>query len=395
MARFYDSPTDMEPMMPDDPDQSLAGLGWEVVRRAERLGAGLHPLTAQGLAGVVQVMNSFYSHLIEGHGTRPADLAAVLRGRSEGPPSRRELQQLHFAHVTAQQSMKSRLAADPAETIPGEPFLQSLHRNFYDALPATARFVAGPDEKAHPVVAGDWRRFHVTVGHHLAPAWDKLPQFMARFSKVYAPWVRDTGPGLVACAAAHHRLVWIHPWADGNGRVARLFSEAWLIRARVDAHGLWSVSRGLARRLSDYRTCLANADAKRRNDFDGRGYLSQAALQAFCRFFLETCLDQLDYMNECLATDRLDQRMSGYSAMREAAGDWPAGTSRVLREVCLRGEIARGEVARLIGKSPRTAQAATGRLLAVECLTSPSEKGPLRLGWPPDALPAWLPGLFG
>ena len=124
--------------------------------------------------------------------------------------------------------------------------------------------LVGPDEKAHPVVAGDWRRFHVTVGHHLAPAWDKLPDFMARFSKVYAPWVRDTGPGLVACAAAHHRLVWIHPWADGNGRVARLFSEAWLIRARVDAHGLWSVSRGLARRLTDYRTCLANADAKRR-----------------------------------------------------------------------------------------------------------------------------------
>jgi hypothetical protein len=67
----------------------------------------------------------------------------------------------------------------------------------------------------------------------------------------------------------------------------------------------------------------------------------------------------------------------------------------VLREVCLRGEIARGEVARLIGKSPRTAQSVTGQLLAAGCLTSPSGKGPLRLGWPPEALPAWLPGLFG
>jgi len=395
MTRFYDSPTDMEPMLPEDPDQGLAGLGWEIVRRAERLGAGLHPLTAGGLAGVVQVMNSYYSHLIEGHGTRPADLAAVLRGRSEGLPDRRELQQLHFAHMAAQRSMKDRLTADPVESVAGQDFLQTLHRNFYEALPETARFVSGPDQAAHPVTAGEWRRFHVTVGSHLAPAWEKLPDFMARFARIYAPWVRDTGPGLVACAAAHHRLVWIHPWADGNGRVARLFSEAWLIRARVDAHGLWSISRGLARRLTDYRTCLANADARRRHDFDGRGYLSQAALQGFCRFFLETCLDQLDYMNECLATDRLDQRMSGYSVMREASGDWPAGTSRVLREVCLRGEIARGEVARLIGKSPRTAQSVTGQLLAAGCLTSPSGKGPLRLGWPPEALPAWLPGLFG
>lgn len=58
MTRFYDSPTDTESMLPEDPDQGLAGLGWEIVRRAERLGAGLHPLTAGGQARVVQVMNS-------------------------------------------------------------------------------------------------------------------------------------------------------------------------------------------------------------------------------------------------------------------------------------------------------------------------------------------------
>ena len=100
-------------------------------------------------------------------------------------------------------------------------------------------------------------------------------------------------------------------------------------------------------------------------------------------------------MNHCLVTDRLDQRMSGYSAMLEASGNWSSGTSRVLREVCLRGEIPRGEVARLIGKSARTAQGVIAQLLAAGCLTSPSGKGPLRLGWPGEALQAWLPGLFG
>jgi Fic family protein len=38
---------------------------------------------------------------------------------------------------------------------------------------------------------------------------------------------------LVAIAAAHHRLLWIHPFADGNGRVARLLSHALLRRAGV------------------------------------------------------------------------------------------------------------------------------------------------------------------
>ncbi len=218
---------------------------------------------------------------------------------------------------------------------------------------------------------------------------------MTRFAQCYGPLVNDTGRSLVTCAAAHHRLAWIHPWSDGNGRVARVFSHAWLIRAGVDAHGLWSISRGLACRLPEYRTALANADLKRQNDFDGRGPLSLAALNTFCRFFLDTCLDQLDYMTQCLQADTLERRLTGYARLREAMGDWPAGAHVVIRDACLRGEIPRGNVPRLIGKSPRTSQSVIRQLLDAGCLTSPSEKGPLRLGWPPEALPAWLPGLFG
>jgi len=74
MLRFFTDPADMEPLLPEDPDGGLAALGWEIVRRAERLGAALHPLTALGLARLVRVVNSYYTHLIEGHGTKPADL---------------------------------------------------------------------------------------------------------------------------------------------------------------------------------------------------------------------------------------------------------------------------------------------------------------------------------
>ena len=395
MTRFFTDPADMEPLLPDDPEGELAGLGWELVRRAERLGASLHPITASGLARVVRVMNSYYSYLIEGHGTKPADLEAVLQGRGEGTKARRDLQQLHFAHMAAQEVMTARLAESLELAVPSPEFLQEVHRSFYEALPASARLVQGNDGREHEVVPGKWRGFHVSVGQHLAPAFDAVPAFMARFARFYTPLVRDTGVSLVACAAAHHRLTWIHPWADGNGRVARLFSQAWLIRSRVDAHGLWSVSRGLARHLTDYRLALARADEKRRNDFDGRGYLSEATLREFCRFFLETCLDQLDYMSGCLEPNTLERRLTGYAAMREATGDWPAGTGVVLRDVCLRGEIPRGDVPRLIGKSARTAQAVIRQLLDNGCLTSPSEKGPLRLAWPAEALHAWLPGLFG
>lgn len=44
--RPFDSPADMEPLLPEDRDGGLEALGWQVVRRAERLGGALHPLTA-------------------------------------------------------------------------------------------------------------------------------------------------------------------------------------------------------------------------------------------------------------------------------------------------------------------------------------------------------------
>lgn len=394
MPRYYDNPTDMEPLLPADRDGSLAALGWQVVRRAERLGAALHPVTARGLAEVVQVMNSYYSHLIEGHHTTPADLDAVMNRAPKGSAERRQLQTLHLAHLKAQAEIERWLAKEPAQDIAQPEFIARLHASFYEALPESARVMAGHDGGTHPVIPGAWRDFSVAVGQHLAPRHDTLPAFMKRFAAFYSGKVRDTGESLVACAAAHHRLVWIHPFADGNGRVTRLFSQAWLIRAGAYAHGLWSISRGLARCLPDYRSALADADEKRRHDMDGRGYLSEVALVAFCRFFLETCVDQLDFMTSALAVETLVRRITGYATMHEATGDLPKGSQHLLRDVCLRGEMPRGEAARIIGKSPRTAQTVIQSLLTSSHLTSPSDKGVLRLGFPRTALSAWMPGLF-
>ena len=36
------------------------------------------------------------------------------------------------------------------------------------------------------------------------------------------------------------------------------------------------------------------------NDYDGRGYLSQRYLGAFCQFFLGTAVDQVELMQELL-----------------------------------------------------------------------------------------------
>jgi hypothetical protein len=149
-----------------------------------------------------------------------------------------------------------------------------------------------------------------------------------------------------------------------------------------------------ARRKAEYQAALADADEKRMSDYDGRGYLSQRYLGEFCQFFLGTAVDQVDFMQELLALDGMLNRIAGYAERRESAKELPRGSALVLREVFLCGEIARGDVARIIGASPRTAQKVTGELLSQRLVTSGSPKGLLHLGFPADAASHYFPNLY-
>jgi Fic family protein len=229
----------------------------------------------------------------------------------------------------------------------------------------------------------------------MAPSSKALGGFLKRFAALYGPLVTAEPASLVVvAAAAHHRLAWIHPFLDGNGRVVRLFTHARLARAGVDSDGFWTISRGLARRKPDHQAALANADERRMNDYDGRGYLSQRYLGAFCTFFLSTAVDQVGFMGELLALDSMVSRIVGYAERGEYAKELPRGSALVLRELFLRGQVARGDVARIIGASPRTAQKVTGDLVVRRLATSGSPKSPLQLGFPADAAGEYFPNLY-
>lgn len=384
----------MEPLLPRDGERGLSALSLNIIRGAERLQATLHPVTRAQVAGLVRSMNSYYSNLIEGHRTRPRDIEAALRKDFSEDPARRSLQIQHVAHMEVQEEMEARLHAMPAAGICSTEFLCWLHEGFYRRLPEEFRRIKDEKGRLHAVNAGKIRQSEVSVGQHMAPASKKLKPFLARFAEVYGPLVTTTPDSLAAAAAAHHRLAWIHPFLDGNGRVARLFTQAWFIKAGVDSGGLWTISRGLARRQADYQATLANADERRINDYDGRGYLSQRYLGEFCRFFLDTAADQVEFMEELLALDGMLNRIAGYAGRRESAKELPRGSFLVIRELFLRGEITRGEIPRIIGASARTAQKVVGELLSQRLILSGSPKGPLRLGFPAEAAAHYFPNLY-
>lgn len=384
----------MEPLLPGDNGARSSALALALIRGTERLGASLHPITRSLVADLVRSMNSYYSNLIEGHRTMPRDIDAALRKDFSANPAQRSLQIQHLAHVEVQAEMETRLRNMAPGGICSVEFLCWLHEEFYRRLPEEFRKLEGEKAKLHEIQPGQLRQSEVSVGRHMAPACKKLGLFLERFAEFYGPLVTANPESLVAAASAHHRLAWIHPFLDGNGRVARLFTQAWLVKAGIDSDGLWTISRGLARRKAEYQAALANADEKRMNDYDGRGYLSQRYLGEFCEFFLSAAVDQVEFMQELLALDAMQNRIAGYAGRRESARELPRGSALVLRELFLRGEIGRGEVARIIGASPRTGQKVTAELLAQRLVTSASPKGPLRPGFPGDAAGSYFPNLY-
>ncbi len=384
----------MEPLLSGEGDNKSAGLALALIRGAERLRASLHPITRKQVADLVRSMNSYYSNLIEGHRIKPRDIDATIRKDFSTNPDQRSLQIQHLSHMEIQAEMETRLPAMASDAVCSTEFLCWLHEGFYRRLPEEFRKVEDEEGKTREVIPGELRQSEVSVGRHMAPASKKLSEFLQRFADFYGPLVTTEPGSLIAAAAAHHRLTWIHPFLDGNGRVARLFTLAWFAKAGVDSDGLWTISRGLARRKAEYQAALANADEKRVNDVDGRGYLSQRYLGEFCQFFLGAAADQVEFMRELLALEGMLDRIVGYAERRESSKELPSGSALVLREIFLRGEIARGDASRIIGASPRTAQKVTGELLAQRLVTSGSPKGPLRLGFPSDAAGYYFPNLY-
>lgn len=383
----------MEPMLPPDGNRKLEDLAIDLATKAGGLASQLAPSVQREVGGLVRSMNCYYSNLIEGHDTHPRDIdRALAQADYSTDPRKRALQHEAVAHIEVQQLID--LHEDlPVETTSPE-YLAWLHREFCRRLPDELLWVENPDTGERlRVVPGELRTGWVQVGRHIPPGADVLPLFLQRFAEAYDKRRLSRVRQVIALGAAHHRLLWIHPFYDGNGRVARLMSHASLIRCGVGS-SLWSVARGLARNIKDYKALLMAADGPRRGDLDGRGALSTLTLTEFCEFFLTVCIDQIDFMSSLLEPNDLLRRMRLHIEEEVSAGRLPKGSFPMLREALLAGEVPRGRAGGITGYGERMARNVVSGLLKKGYLKSATTRSPLVLAIPIDAVERWFPRLY-
>ena len=382
----------MEPLLVSEGSRHRSRLNelvFELVGAAASFKTSLPDGMIEALSDLVRSMNCYYSNLIEGHNTHPVDIERALSEDYSSNSVQRNLQLEAKAHIATQRWIDEGGLSGKAATVGA---VLELHRRFASAMPEELLWVEDPRSKRKiAVVPGMLRTDYAKVGRHIAVSPGALPRFLQRWEMAYRPLTKFES--VLQSAAAHHRLLWIHPFADGNGRVARLISYAMLLEA-LDTAGIWSIARGLARSEDRYKQHLAACDLARRNDLDGRGALSEEALASFTEFFLECCIDQVKFMAGLMQPNALRKRILDWAKDEERVGGVLPNSSRVLAFILANRELERKDAPEVAGVDERKARRITARLHERGIITAPTHKAPFRIAFPASLAPGLMPGLY-
>jgi len=392
---LYDHPVQMEPLLPSEARLApVLERAHDLIRQADRLAGWSRTGALSGLRQLLRAMNSYYTNKIEGQHTLPLEIEQALRNDYAKDADKARRQRLALAHMATELLIETRWSEWDAQRVWSAQTVCDIHQDLFARLPETD-LEQGSGEDRQLLVPGQIRQREVSVGRHAAPASAALPAFMARWAQVYGG-VRRGEMQIVAMAAAHQRLAWIHPFLDGNGRVARLHSHLVLGQLGL-TNGLWSPLRGFARSHEAYYAHLAAADEPRAGDLDGRGNLTEAGLLDWINYVIGVCIDQVEFITSLLSLDGMKDRIAACLSFEEQVVRLGVRTEslRALHYLfSTQSELDRADFKAMLGLGDRLATAQVSALLSRGMLLTDSPYGKLRFGVPQHALRFYFPNLW-
>jgi Fic family protein len=216
-------------------------------------GARVLPAVADQLRASARVGTVHYSNLIEGNELPLIEAERATRGQL-APDTRAKIELVNY--VSALDLIDRCVTEGSLEMTP--EFLKELHKATTDGL--------GRAEDPHfkPHHEGEWRdgkafvvdRITQQVMHEGPPHTEVEPRMRGMFVWLDSMLRRQREPSFVLAGVMHHGITDIHPFADGNGRVARLFQTALLMHADVLPDRMFSFERYYAEDRSAYYRAL-------------------------------------------------------------------------------------------------------------------------------------------
>ncbi len=390
---LFDDPVQMEPLLPGEHRRGpLLEQAGDLIRASDKLTGMCQPGALAGLRNLLRAMNSYYSNKIEGQHTLPLELEQALRNDYSQDADKARRQRLAVAHMATEARLESLSAHWQSPAVWSAQTVRDIHQDLFARLPEADRQL---EDGKTVLMPGELRSQEVSVGRHAAPAAAQVPAFLNRWGDVYGA-ARRGEQQVLAIAASHHRLTWIHPFRDGNGRVARLHTALALGHMGL-THGLWSPLRGFARSHDAYYANLAAADALRAGDLDGRGNLTEQGLMQWIAWVLVVCHDQVRFMTGLLNLATMKDRIAACLSFEQQVVKAGVRTEalRALHYLFVsQAEMERADFKGMLGLGERLASAQVSALLQRGLVASDTPYGKLRFGVPQHALRFYFPSLW-
>ncbi len=392
--------TNLNQFQPLYPETRVLGplqeLASEIIAQCHHLHGQAGESIVRALTPKLRAMNSYYTNKIEGQHTLPINIERALEKDFDADAELAKKQRLAIAHMEVEELLESELEDVSLNDLFDPALVCKIHGELYSRLPEKDRVT----DEGKIIIPGQYREEDVTAGRHVAPEWKSIDDLMKAWASHYRG-LTGTEALVIGIACSHHRLAWIHPFIDGNGRTARLHSHL-VLHAKDLTQGLWSPMRGLARTQDDYFARLNNADMPRRNDLDGRGTLSQEELVKFAQYFLEVCLDQVRFMQQQLNLDSLKGRLKDL-LIHLQENPWQVGSEKSLIKVdvlealhytAMTGPVDRARFIAMTGLGDRSGRRVLASLIDYGVLSAESTRAPVTFTVPLSSLRFLFPRLW-
>jgi Fic family protein len=325
---------------------------------AAREAVAVLPLNEQVLAGLRQsarLVSTHYSTQIEGNRLTQAQVEQVLV-RGERIRQRERDEKEVRGYYAALDYAESYAADHPTIT---ETYVRTLH----------ALVMAGGKKRCRPTPYRDGQNVIRDSGSggivYMPPEAGDVPRLM----KDMVSWINRNAadvPIPIVAAIAHYQFATIHPYYDGNGRVARLLTNTVLHQHGYGLRGIYNLEEYYARNLRDYYTALDVG--KTHNYYTGR---AESDISGWVGYFIAGMAASFEAVREKMhqstpAGDRSDWIRSLDARQRKVLplfDEW--------------AQITSAQIAELLKLSPRGARALAQKWVREGFLiiANPSKRG--------------------
>ncbi len=295
------------------------------------------PITPRVLANLretARLFSTHYSTMIEGNRLTQEQVAQVIGDAQHFPGRERDEGEVKGYYAALDEVERS---AQQHEAVT-ETAVQKLH----------ALVMSGGKTRVRPTAYRDGqnviRDSRSSAIVYMPPEAKDAPSLMKQF----VAWInrQEELPVPIKAGIAHYQLATIHPYYDGNGRTARLFTTLILHLGGYDLKGLYALEEYYARALKDYYEALTVGPSH--NYYMGR---AQADITGWISYFIEGMAVSFENVRD----QAKSESTKGSKDRTQLLRTLDARQRKVLELFHRSREITAKEIGALFGFQPRTA----------------------------------------